>query len=228
MSKDNEWGVGDPEKFKPFERVVVEDRVLELGHGEHPHSRSYDSFYVRNPRDTNSFESFSGHRRPWHIEIIESNYLKESHLSGNDVRGSCRCEISWMLPPGGADLKPDGVFSASTGAIKKPVYSFSAREAIYVIQRLPELLLKLGEFPVDLWKGGVGKFPDLVGRPIFYENTPAVVKDYWPDQGAVYIEAVDKPFPRPVWMDDDDLDDDCHGQRRKDDLFSSRIYWFRK
>lgn len=221
------WGPGD--EFKPIERVLVGNRVMELGFGENPHSVSNNTFYVRS--ENGVVEGFDGHRLPWHIEVTESNYMKTSGLSGNEVRKACECRISLMLPPGGRALNPGGSFPLH-GSVKKLIYVTGHREALYSLIGLPSLLGQLAEHPARLFEGGPGEFPELVGRKVYYKNVPATVRNYFPDQGAVVIESEGGvPFPVSPWrLDGDDgmPDDDWPRGQLKDDIFSDHFWWFRK
>lgn len=220
------WGAGG--EFRPFAYAVLgssEDRqqALVLGNGKYPSSRSYNTHYVRFGReDSPDYEGFDGHRYPWHIEISESNYLKTSGLSGNEVRKSCSVLIyvTTTVPS-----KPQA--GIEPRIVRKLVYATGAREAEYALQKLPMLLGKLMEHTSQLWDGDENDFSCVVDRKVFYRDQPAVIRRYLPDQGAVIIESEDgKPFRRPVWADDD-RDDDAEASV-KTDLFDEGIWWWRK
>lgn len=95
-SKNNEerhqnycWGVGKEGSSKPFDNVKIGDSDFELIHGEFPHSRQDNTTYARSKENPEIIYDFSGHRLPFKIEIEESNYLKSSGLSGDEIRKSC-------------------------------------------------------------------------------------------------------------------------------------------
>lgn len=90
-NKDSRWGAGDVSNVKPFGHTVVGGNKFPLVLGENPHSRQENNIYIR----TKSGEAigFDGHRQPIRIEIQEYNYLKESHISGNEVRKGCSVKV---------------------------------------------------------------------------------------------------------------------------------------
>src|ERR1051326_6599782 len=79
------WGVGDQADSRAFDTTTVDGRIVELIHGEHPHSRRDDNTYARDPI-TGAIHEFDGHRRLIDIKIESSNYLKESDFSGDQIR----------------------------------------------------------------------------------------------------------------------------------------------
>lgn len=83
------WGVGNQSKSEPFDNVKIGDSDFELIHGEFPHSRQDNTTYARSKENPEIIYDFSGHRLPFKIEIEESNYLKSSGLSGDEIRKSC-------------------------------------------------------------------------------------------------------------------------------------------
>ena len=217
----DQWGPGN--RFEAFDRVIVDDRLYELGFGEHPYSRRDNNFYARPiGRDGDEPTGFDGHRRPWRIEIMESNYMKSSGLSGDEVRQACGARLYQVLPARG----PSGVYL-------KLIYAFGHRTAEACLQRIPGIMAKLSDFPVDLGKGeGPEDFSDLVGRKVYYQHVPAQVRYYFPDQGAVVVEPVDGHlFPLAPWQKED-MDDPFVAKEEmesaKVDLFTEHLWWFRK
>lgn len=93
MSKNEKWGFGkgDTEPFAITWLGKNKNQQLELLWGEHPHSRSNDNMYARTPSGT-IFE-FAGHRALIDIEFKSYNYLKESELSGDQIRKGGICKI---------------------------------------------------------------------------------------------------------------------------------------
>jgi len=193
-----QWGVGNSAKEKPFATTKVEGEVVELIFGEHPHSRSANTVYARWP--DGSIEGFDGHRTCLRIDIKESNYLKRSELSGNEVRKSCVANMYYD---------------------DKLVYVEGARSADALLRRLPDVLMKLDEHPADLRKGDA----DLVGRTIYYNDQPATIESYDPETGSMHIKPDGCTFKKPAWArgDEDEWADGV-----SDDLLSPSIYWFRQ
>lgn len=87
----DEWGVGNKTKEKAFDTAQVGKQAVDLIFGEHPHSRRDNTTYARFP--SGDIEGFDGHRICTKIEIEESNYLKTSGLSGNQVRKTCTVKV---------------------------------------------------------------------------------------------------------------------------------------
>lgn len=194
---DNEFGVGTAGNAKAFGTAVIGDEIVDLIFGDHPHSRSYNNIYARFADGI--IEPFSGNRVLISIRIHETNYLKQSGLSGNDVR-----------PGGSAGIFFNGV----------QVYEFFHRDACCAAIRCYSIVEQLKELPVSLWTD------EVVGRKIFYREVPAVVTRFIRDQGALIIQAHGEfKFPPPVWRDEDDDGEDSVDV--KEDVLSPHIWWFR-
>lgn len=203
MAKHEEWGVGDQGSSKAFEQGALGDGTkYDLIFGEHPHGRDDDNIYAR--FEDGSVEGFDGHRVQVEVSIKTNNYLKMSGMSGNEVRKGGLAEISF-----------DG----------DVVYTTFFRDVLDVLIRLRSTITKLIEFPIDWKRASQEGSKELVGRLIYYRNTPAVVTDWWPDQGCIMVEAVPgQMFPKMCWEEEGDTD----RRRIKDDIFSAHIWWFRK
>lgn len=67
-------------------------------------------------------------------------------------------------------------------------------------------------------------FAHLVGRPVFYERTPAIVT-MWLDDGRVVLkpDGIDR-FPPPVWQEEDDP---YERETVNDTILAERIWWWR-
>src|SRR6266550_5734358 len=85
----DKWGVGNKKDEKAFAKTFVGSREVELFFGEFPHSRSDNNIYARWP--DGRIDEFDGHRVLVSVELSMKNYLKESELSGDEIRkgGSC-------------------------------------------------------------------------------------------------------------------------------------------
>lgn len=219
------WGAGD--EFKPIGSVVVEGKPYVLGQGKHPHSRNYSNHYIATSdhpsgRD-DDYVGFDGHRFPWHVEISESNYMKESELSGDEVRKSCAVQVYVKVVSGERAIPRN-----------KLVFGFGSRTAEYALQKLPALLNQLREHPGELYAGDLDEFPKLIGRKVYWRDQPGVVRLYFPDQGAVVIDPLPgKRFRTPAYRlddrdDDDDVDDLDDEGSIKADLLDGNIWWFRR
>lgn len=208
-SKDNgaqprdQWGVGSQASAEAFDHAIVSGRVVDLIHGEHPHSRSDNTTYARfRGRDSGgAIVGFDGHRKRIGLKIEEFNYLKESYLSGDEVRKGCTAVISIE----GAD-----------------VYSFGGRTLEDVLAVAPARIRDVESLPVDLSK------PDAVrGRKVYYRDVPAVVSNVFDDGRVVLASESGAPFPLRPWDDRDDEWDESARMTVVEDVLASSIWWFR-
>lgn len=88
------WGAGKEATSKPFDTVKIGAMDYELIHGEFPHSRRDNNTYARSKDNPERIYDFDGHRLPFKIEIEESNYLKSSSMSGDEIRKACTGKLS--------------------------------------------------------------------------------------------------------------------------------------
>jgi hypothetical protein len=199
-----EWGPG--EVFKPFDTVRLGGRDVELGWGEHPHSTQDNTMYVRTHDGT--IYGFDGHRRQVSVRLDTSNYLKESELSGDEVRKSCEARI---LIDGKVARVIDG------------------RDPRDVLLRCHRALGELFEMGNSVFNDG----EKLLGRKIYYGQTPAVIERIMPDSAELYI-VPEKGLvfdPSPWALEDgqeavaDWLADYGGGMRVKDN--DPSIWWWR-
>lgn len=203
-----QWGVGDKTDARPFSTGRLSDGTeYELIFGEHPHSRQDNNIYAR--FENGEIHGFNGHRGLVKIEVEMSNYLKDSDLSGSEVRKG-----------GVARLFVDGDL----------IYEFFSRDPEHAMRRMMNLIPELQEHSSEVWsKEGRER---LVGRKIYYQNVPATITMWIPDQAAVVIDADEgHRFPKPVWWGDDDGsgDDDWEwSDHTKVDLLSKDIWWHRR
>lgn len=179
-----QWGVGDRACAPAFGQSVVNGRVVDLIIGQHPHSRRDNSNYARfRGRDSEgTIVGFDGHYVRMGLRIEEFNYLKESWLSGDQVRKGCKATISFN----GVD-----------------VYSFDGREMLAVLALVPEKIQALESLPIDITKP-----KEAEGRKVFYRETPAVVTHIF-DDGRVGLRCESGMFPHPPWGEADDEPDAC-------------------
>lgn len=198
------WGIGDPAKADSWGWTTIGDKdhgALEVLWGEHPHSTSDNKMYARS--DDGHIFDFDGHRILIDVQLHSYNYLKESHLSGDQVRKGGECIIL---------------------ADRIPIYSFFFRDAQYALLRAHALIGELSEHSSGIMvKKEREKLP---GRKIFYREKPAIIDRIILDQGCVIIKSADgNPFPPPVYADDGG---DERESTIKDDILSKHIWWFRK
>jgi hypothetical protein len=204
---NSEWGIGNKADAKPFDRTFLGDKEVDLIFGEHPHSRQDNNEYAR--LEDGTIHDFCGHRRLIDVEIKSSNYLKSSHLSGDEIRKSVIGSIF-----------SDG----------KKVYEFFSREPDIALLRAYHLLQKLQSHESN-WLSLDGRYA-LVGRKIYYHDQPATINAFIEDQGCVIIQS-EPSFAPPRSNEEDELDYWSDWKRDdhyeiKDDVLSPHIWWFRK
>jgi hypothetical protein len=201
----DEWGAGPPDKWSDHGSVMIGRRRYPLIWGEHPHSRSDNNHYVK-IRDGGDDEpiGFSGHRILIDVHLTSSNYLKSSGLSGDEVRKG-----------GTGQIIADG----------EVVFEFFFRDIHYALRKADQLITELSEHSSGWLLQDQREA--LIGRAVFYRDIPAVITDLVTDQGCVMLQTADgKPFPPPVWSDDEDY---YEGENRvKVEVTDPHIWWHRK
>jgi hypothetical protein len=200
------WGVGDQGDSKAFGTTVVDDVDVELIHGQFPHSRSDHSIYARWPNG--DVEAFDGHRLLHEIKFVDRNYLKQSGLSGNEVRKGGECQI------------------LINGRICD---TFFYRDVYEALINARHRLQKIHDFPIHLWDDDDVR--RLVGRKVYYRDFPAIITRFIDDQACVILSpdhpdrAVFPPVPHEI------EDGECDwGERQtvKEDIYSPNIWWWRE
>lgn len=205
MTELEKWGVGSKKDAKPFDSVSVNGRPYDLIFGEHPHSRNDNNVYARS--SSGDIEAFDGHRLCWRVEVEERNYLKQSELSGDEVRkgGSYRLFV-------------DG----------ECIYEGFCRSVEYGMKAAGRMMEALGDVCGGDWLRAKDR-ERLVGRPIYYHGVPAVISSLIVDQGCVIIHPADgHKLKAPPHVDDPEdwlLD---HEDGVKDEVTSPHIWWWRR
>lgn len=202
---DGKWGVGNEAAAKAFDTVKVDGRTYELFFGEHPHSRQDNSVYARG--EDGGIEAFDGHRLCWRVEVEESNYLKESEYSGDQIRKS-------------------GVYRIFVdGECIYEGFCRSVSSGMKLAERMMELMSEVcsGDWLRTKTRAS------MLGRKIFYHGVPAVITRLFVDQGAVIIEAAEghRLMPPPYVDDPQDWAID-NSDGVKDVVTSPHIWWWRK
>ncbi len=200
---DDKWGYGAPEDPKPFDTIQLHGRPYDLIFGEHPHSRSDNNIYALSP--SGNIEAFDGHRICWRVEIEEHNYLKQSELSGDEIRkgGSVKLYVD------GECIFEDFVRSIDRGL-------FVAKTAME----------KLSDVAGGDWLRAKTR-KTMIGRMIFYDGVPAVIESLIVDQGCIWIVPESGKFNAPVYEDDPDDWLSEYGDGLKADVTSPHIWWWR-
>lgn len=207
MNNQDQWGVGKNADAKAFDKTKLGENEVELIFGEHPHARNDNTIYARAGDGT--IYDFDGHRRLIDIEIKSKNYLKESGLSGDEIRKEVTGKIF-----------VDGI----------QVYEVSGREVASTLLRIHHLIIKIGEHSSHWFSAEERK--NMIGRKIWYHDQPATIIRTIDDQGAIII-ATEPGFKPPRSSEDPDeydyWDDWKEGDHYevKDDVLSPHIWWWR-
>ncbi len=191
--------LGDESK-KPFEKGYLgkfDDKA-----------REYELFFDEQSRIKARFpsgreEDFDGHRIQADIRIQTYNYMKESELSGDQIRKGGEVKIRLN---------------------NFEVYSFFFRDEMEALLTARMTLQKLYDHPMQFWRAEErekGK-----GRKVFYYGHPCTIDYFIWDQGCVILRTEDgKPFPRQCWEEEDHYEKE---PTVKDDYLSPHSWWWRK
>ena len=196
---DDKWGAGDKAKWSDHGEVLMNGKRLPLIYGEHPHSRSDNRHYAL--MDGEPME-FDGHRILIGVIIEPENYLKESELSGNEIRKG-----------GTAKILADG----------EVVFEFFFRDTQWALLHAHHVIGELREHSSG-WLLAKERVK-LIGRKVFYREHPAVITHLIVDQGCLILGPEGDKFPRPVYADEDSYEPE---REIKIEVNSPHIWWFRK
>ena len=198
MSNNEQWCVGSKGNEKAFDIVRVWNQEMELFFGEFPHARQENTMYARTPNG--SIYGFDGHRKPIKIEVEEYNYLKQSELSGDEIRKGCSVKVF----VNGVQVLDDFARNYENGY--RVAHNF--------------IISMEGN-----WSWFPHKIKEYIGREIYYDNHPCKIKSFIVSQGCMMLEPLDgKPFPLRVWEDDDDERE----SEIKVSINSPSIWWWKK
>lgn len=178
---NEQWGVGDRAHEPAFETVEVEGKPVELIFGQHPHSRRDNNIYARFP--DGRIEGFDGHRVLVDVQVRSENYLKDSSLSGAEVRAWVQVEISFN---------------------RKKVYRFGRRSAERALFDAQWAIDRLFNLPVHVWREE--ELERWLGRVIAYHGRPMAVHGWDLDQGRVVLATQPSDGREPVVVGVDLLD----------------------
>lgn len=199
-----EWGVGSESAAKAFDTITMHGRTYDLIFGEHPHSRQDNNIYARSA--DGQIEEFDGHRLCWRIEVEESNYLKESEMSGDEIRKG-----------GSFKLYVDG----------ECIYEGFCRSVESGMRMALEMKAKLNDVASGDWLRSKTR-DKMIGRPIFYYGVPAIITRLIVDQGCVMIEAAEgHQLAAPPYEEHPEDWALEHKDGVKDEVASPHIWWWR-
>ena len=148
-------------------------------------------------------QDFDGHRIQVDIGIKTYNYLKQSELSGDEIR------------------------RGGTGTIRLnnfQVMEFFFRDPLEALISARRILQKLFDHPIQIWRPEERE--KIKGRLVFYHDYPCRIKYAIWDQGCVILETEDgKPFPKHAWQNEDEYEKESTA---KVEIFDRSIWWYRK
>lgn len=204
MSDETKWGIGSAKDAKAFDTIELHGSTYDLIFGEYPNSRQDNNIYARSP--SGNIEGFDGHRLCWRVEVEEHNYLKESELSGDEIRkgGSFKLYVNGEC-----------------------IYEGFCRSVEYGMDAAKRMMATLGEVAGGDWLRAKDR-DRLVGRQIYYHGVPAVVTSLIVDQGCIIIQAAEgHKLKPPVWEGDPEDWELDHQDGVKDEVTSPHIWWWR-
>lgn len=182
---------------KPFDKVLIGNHTVDLFFGEE-HSSTSNNIYANTH---NEMIPFDGHRRCYKIEIEENNYLKESELSGDQVRKSCFVKVF-----------QDNV----------QIYEDSARTYQQAYKKADDFigsLEMLGWYPREA--------ESYIGKLIGYRGQVFYIDQFIVDQGCMILKTVDGiPRKRFLWEEEGEYIDD--EEFIKVEVNSPHIDWYIK
>ncbi len=198
--ENEKWGVGERKDEKAFDTVKIDGETYDLIFGEHPHSRQDNNIYARSPKG--SITGFDGHRLPFKIIIEETNYMKSSGLSGDQIRKSCTGKL-----------------------FLNDVQIFDCYHRTY-----DRCFKQIERFRDDMemnWSWYPKNIKEKIGKEVGYREQLFVIKSIIVDQGAMILETPDgKPRKLFMWESEED-NDDIHDSL-KVEITSPHLDWYPK
>lgn len=170
-----------------------------------PEENEYELF-DEGPTPNNLIE-YSGRAVNWSISFEETNYLRKG-----EMREGGKCTI-WR----------NG----------QKFYEVGAREMNYGLASAQQIVMRLQEHPINFWSRKWKE--ELIGRKIWYNSDPCIVRSIIEDQGCVMIEP-DKTCiqffrPAPWQVDASDTINPLNFYHGEDDIkaeyLDHNINWFR-
>lgn len=149
------------------------------------------------------------------------------HLVQVDVTFSTRNERRVNDWKGIDEIRPSGSWLIYLNRAAAYGQDYDSGDPLEVLLRIRSALKKLlGLGPMSWHRGDT--IAALVGRPVWYERTPAVLTRVIPEQGAVILEPDGvNEFPPPAWATAEHGGMYDERDTVKADLFDQRIWWWR-
>lgn len=198
--ENEKWGIGSKKDAEAFAKVMVGTRSFDLIHGEYPHSRQDNTTYARNG---DFITGFSGHRMPFKIEIEEYNYVKDSFVSGDEIRKGCL-----------GKLFVNGVQIFECG--------HRNYERTYMgIQRfIDDMEMNWSWYPQNI--------EEKINHVVGYREQLFKIKRFVVGQGCMILETIDgKSRKSFLWEDEEDFDED-EPTSLKVEITSPHLDWYPK
>jgi len=153
------------------------------------------------------WSSFEGYRVCIDIDIRQVNEREVNSWKGRDeIRGRTYAKVLFN---------------------KEPVYEVCHRDIFKLLLQLQVVIPKLMNLPALMdylrTQGSLSE-TTLIGRKVFYQNHPGIIRSFIGHQGCVMIKADPGPWPAPVWATEDDHE---KNEDVKTDILSPHIWWYR-
>lgn len=196
----DKWGIGENGESKSFGKAVFgqgeNKTVVDLIHGDYPHSRNDNTTYARTKEG--AIYDFDGHRLAFKIEIEEFNYLKTSGLSSDEIRKGCSVKVF----VNGVQILDDFARGYERGCKKAERY-------------IESLELMWDWFPFNV--------ESKIGKIVSYENQPCKIRRFIVEQGCMILATLDgQPFrPFASYEDGDEMESEI-----KVEINSPKIWWY--
>jgi hypothetical protein len=157
------------------------------------------------------WSSFQGHHICVDVDIRQVNEREVNSWKGRDeVRGRTYAKVLFN---------------------KEPVYEISRGDLSRTLLQLQVVIPELMQLPAltEYLKSkmlGHGTGNSLIGRKVFYQNHPGIIKSFIGEQGCVMIEADPGPWPTPAWaIGNEDMHEG--NENVKTNILSPHIWWYR-
>ena len=197
------WGAGNEKNSKPFDTVKIGGSEFELIYGEYPHSRKDNTTYARNKNNPEDIYDFDGHRIPFKIEIEESNYIKRSGLSGDEVRKSCS-----------GKLFLDG----------KQIFECGGRTYERAFKNIEQFIDSMEQE----WSWYPNNLNEKIGKIIKYEGQLFKIQSFILSQACMILVTPDEKPRKPFPSEAEDVENDDFERENsiKVEINSPHIWWY--
>lgn len=197
------WGVGRDAGSKAFDTIKLGDSEFDLIFGEYPHSRQDNNTYARNKKYPEDITEFNGHRLPFKIEINEYNYLKDSSLSGSEIRKGCAGKLF---------LDSQQIFECGGRT-----YEGAFRAIEHFIGEMEEMW---SWFPKNIDKE--------IGRLVKYEGQMFKINSFIVSQACMILETADGKPRKPFASESEEFEEGDFEQETsiKVEITSDHIWWY--